>query len=107
MRKKKRINFYKPSNCQIYITNILNSKTNMITVLTVEDSAGYVPPKQDRFPNLKYCPDIRLVHIEHKLNFSYFIYDINFTLEDDELVEDEIVKYLNNHIFDLEIEYES
>lgn len=101
--RKKRTKFYIEDNEGIYVTNIVNGKNNMLTILTVNRTSGYVPPYINRFLNIKYMPDVRLIATDYKIEFTYYIYDINFTLENDEELTDDVVDYLNNTIFDLSV----
>ena len=105
MKRRKRItNYYIDDLSGIHITNIIQGKSNMIVVLTVNKTSNYSPPILNRFLNLKYMPDVRLVYKEYKVDFTYYIFDVNFTLENEIDTNDDIVKYLSEHIFNLTIE---
>lgn len=103
MKRKRKENFYVDVSDGIFVTNIVNGKNNMIVVLTVSKSADYTPIDADRFLRIKYMPDVRLIAREYKYGFNYYVYDVNFTLEDELDVTDEVVDYLNNNIFDLKV----
>lgn len=103
--RKRITNYYTEPQKDIYISNVCNSDSNMITVLTVPTTSNYNPPYVDRFLNCDYMPDVRLIAKEYKRGFNYYVYDINFTLTKDKEVTDEIIGYLVNHIFGLKLEY--
>ena len=104
-KRKHRTNFYINAYKKLYIANIITSDSTMITVLTVPKKSQYVPPHKS-LSNVNYMPEMELINTVHKAGFSYYIYDITFRLlnKDDE-VTDEIVKYLNDNLFDLTINY--
>lgn len=104
MKRKRREKFYVDPTNGIFVTNIVNGKSNMIVVLTVGKDADYTPIDMNRFLRIKYMPDVRLIAKEYKYGFNYYIYDVNFTLEDETDTTDDVVDYLNNNIFDLKVE---
>jgi len=107
MKKHKRItNYYIDDLSGVHITNIIQGKSNMIVVLTVNKTSNYSPPILNRFLNLKYMPDVQLLCKEYKVDFTYYVFDVNFTLEDESDTSDDIVKYLSENIFNLTVKEE-
>lgn len=105
-RRKRTTILYRPPESSIFFTNIVNSNSNMLVILTVYKEANYIPPYTNRFLNVNYLPDVRLLTSEHKLGFDCYVYDVNFTLpnKEDEVTES-VIKFLNSKIFfDLDIQ---
>lgn len=103
-RRKKITNFYIEDVSGVHVVNIVNGVNHILTTLIVAKNSFYIPPDISPFLDIKYLPEVRLVYKENKLDFSYYIYDITITLENDTLeITDEVLKYLNSTIFDLEM----
>ena len=103
-RRKKITNFYIEDVSGVHVVNIVNGANHILTTLIVAKNSFYIPPDISHFLNIKYLPEVRLVYKENKLDFSYYIYDITITLENDTLeITDKVLKYLNSTIFDLEM----
>ena len=51
-------------------------------------------------------PDVQLLCKEYKVDFTYYVFDVNFTLEDESDTSDDIVKYLSENIFNLTVKEE-
>lgn len=90
-----------------YFANVVNSNGNMLTIITVGNKSDYVPPYEDKYMNDKYMTDYKLICKCYKLNYTQYIYDVNFNLPSDVLdVTDDIVDEIIKEAFDVNFEAE-